>query len=79
MGKRFRNKVPGYIGEVVYRLDANANEYCMAVIFRDKATYEANAENPETDRWFRQLRELLEADPEWHDGEIVYSAGVAAS
>ena len=33
----------------------------------------ANANNPEQSQWFNKLRELLEADPEWEDGE--YLAG----
>ena len=33
---------------------------------------ERNGRDPEEDRWYRQLRALLEADPEWEDGEIVF-------
>jgi hypothetical protein len=40
-------------------------------VFKDKATYDANADDPAQDRWFQSLRALLEADLEWEDGEYV--------
>lgn len=65
--------VPGYISSTLYRLDAGNNEYYMAVVFESKEAYEANAQSPEQDQRYQQMRELLESDPEWHDGEVVYS------
>ena len=38
--------------------------------FQDRGTYDANADDPAMDAQYREYRELLEADPEWHDGEI---------
>ena len=66
-------EVPGAVGEYLYRMDADSNEYYMVVAFADKASYLANADSPEQDARYRQLRALLEADPQWHDGEIVFS------
>jgi hypothetical protein len=68
-----RPKATGGIGEFLYKLDRNPNEYILVVLFQDKETYTALADDPEQDRWYRRFRELLEADPEWHDGEVVYS------
>lgn len=65
--------VDGYIGQYVYRSDKDLNEYYLAVIFRDRESYMANADSPEQDRRYRQLAELFVGEPEWHDGEIVYS------
>jgi hypothetical protein len=31
----------------------------------------ANANDPEQHQWYLKIRELLEADPEWEDGEFV--------
>ena len=42
----------------------------LLAVFTDKASYVANANDPEQDRWYRGLRELLAADPTWEDGEI---------
>jgi hypothetical protein len=54
-------------------MDAQPDEFFMAAIFESKEAYVANARNPEQDARYRQLRELLVEDPEWHDGEIIYS------
>ncbi len=64
-----RPKVKGVIGEYLYKLDKGG--MIGAVMFESKEAYFANAEDPEQDRWYRRFRELLEADPEWNDGEIV--------
>ena len=63
----------GFVGEHIYRLDSNPNEIMMVVLFQDKESYQANASDPAMDKEYRRYRELLEADPEWHDGEIVFS------
>ncbi len=62
----------GYLGEVVYQMDSNPNELMMAVFFDSKETYHANANDPEQDKEYRKMRELLDADPEWHDGEVMH-------
>ena len=64
--------VPGYVSSTVYRLDGAPNELYLAVVFENKDAYFANANNPEQDARYRQMRDLLTADPEWHDGEVVY-------
>ncbi len=66
-------KVPGYIGQFVYRMDEDPNTLYLAVIFADKESYFANARSPEQDMRYREMVELLEGEPEWHDGEIVFS------
>ncbi|HLH71290.1 MAG TPA: antibiotic biosynthesis monooxygenase [Candidatus Dormibacteraeota bacterium] len=63
---------PGLVSAYVYQMDADPNEYYLAVLFESRAAYLANAESPEQDRRYRQLRKLLAADPEWHDGEVVF-------
>ena len=64
--------IPGFVGEQVYRMDRDRNEYIMAVIFDSKESYVKNAQDPAQDARYRKWRELLENDPEWNDGEIVY-------
>lgn len=66
-------KPEGMIAVHVYRLDSDPDEFIMAVLFKDKASYFANAQAPEQDKEFRRMRELLEADPRWYDGEVVQS------
>jgi quinol monooxygenase YgiN len=63
--------VPGYVVTYVYQMDADPSQYYMVVVFESKEAYQANASSPEQDARYRKFRELLTADPEWHDGEIV--------
>jgi len=63
--------VPGFIASYAYQMDANANEYLLAVVFDSKESYRANAESPEQNARFQEMLALLEREPEWHDGEIV--------
>jgi hypothetical protein len=66
-------ELPGFVAEYYYRLDATANEYLMAVMFENRESYVTLADDPETDsQWYQPFRALLEADPVWDDGEIIY-------
>ena len=66
-------KVPGTVAVYIYRMDADPNDYYIAVVFASKESYVANAQSSEQDARYRQLLMLLESEPEWHDGEIVYA------
>ena len=74
MGNFDRQHVPGAVSVRCYRTDTNPGEVYMVVEFESSATYKANANSPEQDARFRALRALLTADPEWHDGEIIYQS-----
>ena len=65
--------VPGFVASYVYRMDNNPNEFMLTVLFVDKATYTANANNPAQNERYMKMRALLESDPEWNDGEVVYA------
>lgn len=67
------NRVPGFVSAQLYRSDTDPREFWLAVVFMDRESYRANADSPEQNESYMQMRELLEADPEWHDGEIVRS------
>ncbi len=66
-------KVAGFQHVYIYRSDADPNQYFMAVVFAGKDAYWANANSPEQDARYEKFRELLQADPEWHDGEIIHA------
>jgi len=74
MAQYDRLKIPGFVSTVVYRMDRDPNEIYMAVAFKDKDSYVANARDPKQDERYKRMRALLAADPEWHDGEIIQSA-----
>lgn len=44
----------------------------LAVAFESKEAYYANSVRPETHARYVQLMEFAAAEPEWHDGEIVF-------
>jgi quinol monooxygenase YgiN len=73
LGQEMSPQIPGLVFEHVYRTDADANELYLVVAFASEQAYCANAGSPEQHQRYEQLRALLDADPEWHDGEIIDS------
>ncbi len=65
-------EIPGAVDSWVYRTDEDPRTFYLAVLFENRESYVKNAESPEQDKRYRTLRDILETDPEWHDGEIVY-------
>ena len=70
LGRRI-GVAPGQIARYVYQMDANPGELFLVVVFESREAYWANAQNPEQNLRFQEMRALMLADPEWHDGEIV--------
>jgi heme-degrading monooxygenase HmoA len=68
-----RRKPKGFIGEYLYRMDEDPDEFIIAVLFDSKENYHANANDPKQDEEYRKLRALLAADPHWHDGEVIHT------
>jgi len=64
-------KVKGALTGLLLKPDNRPGILIGVAVFADKASYAANAEDPEQDRWYQKLRALLQADPEWEDGEYV--------
>lgn len=67
--------VPGHLHSFVYKLDGTPDEYMLVAVFDGRANYRANAESPAQHERYLAMRELLAAEPEWHDGEIIYQGG----
>jgi heme-degrading monooxygenase HmoA len=68
------SEIPGFVFQHVYRSDSDPNEVFLAVGFENKDAYVANAKSPEQHVRYEQYRALMASEPEWHDGEIVFSA-----
>ena len=64
-------KTKGAIGGFLFRPEVEPSELIGVAIFQDKESYVANADIHEQDTWYRLLREQLESDPVWEDGEYV--------
>ena len=71
-----RRQAKGAMAGLLLKPDTDSGELVGVAVFGDQAAYRANADAPEQDRWYRRLREHLDADPAWEDGEYV-AGGVA--
>ena len=67
-------EVPGFVATYLYRLDEDPNVLMLAVLFADRKSYDKNADDPAQDREYTVMRGFLESDPEWHDGEVIWSS-----
>ncbi len=65
--------VAGVVAVYVYQMDANSRDFYMIAMFDSKESYFANANSPEQHQRFMQLMTVLESEPEWHDGTVVYA------
>jgi heme-degrading monooxygenase HmoA len=62
----------GHVATYVFKSDADPNVHFVTTIFESKDAYKKFADSPSQDKRFRQMRELMAADPEWHDGEVIH-------
>jgi len=62
----------GHIATYVFRSDADPDVHFVTTIFESKGAYKKFADSPEQDKRFHEMRQLLAADPEWHDGEVIH-------
>ena len=61
--------IPGFVTS--YVLTENDSDVgWLFVAFEDRASYDANADDPAMHEQYVEYRALMEEDPEWHDGEI---------
>jgi quinol monooxygenase YgiN len=75
LSKKFESRdVDGWLSTNIYRSTDDPQEYWISVVFRDRASYQKNADDPVQNAWFEDLLKMLESEPEWHDGEVVHSA-----
>lgn len=64
-------KVKGSIAGYFMKPDNKPGEMIGVAVFSDKKSYRANAEDPEQHKWYLKMRECLDADPVWEDGEYI--------
>ena len=72
--KERKPKAKGAIGSCLFKPDAANGEIVAVAMFENEESYRANGDDPEQDAWFRKLRNLLEEDPTWEDGEYLSSS-----
>jgi hypothetical protein len=62
----------GAVAIYAFQMDDDPSRVYTVAIFESKEAYVANAESPEQDARYRRMVKWLEAEPEWHDGKVVY-------
>jgi heme-degrading monooxygenase HmoA len=62
----------GHIATYVFKSDADPNVHFVSTIYESKSAYKKFADSPEQDIRFHEMKELLAADPDWHDGEVIH-------
>lgn len=68
-----RREVPGHIATYIYRMDNDPQAAIMVTMFEDKEAYFANANSPAQNEDYQKMISMLEGEPEWNDGEVVWS------
>jgi hypothetical protein len=54
-------------------MGSDPQAFMLVVGFESEEAYRKNAESPEQHARYEKYRALLDADPEWYDGEIAFS------
>jgi quinol monooxygenase YgiN len=70
--------IPGYVSQTVFQMESNPNELYLIIVFTDKASYVANTQSESQIARYAEMRTMLAADPEWHDGEVIYAPELTA-
>jgi quinol monooxygenase YgiN len=65
-----KSKAAGFLRSILVSSNNDPNEFMGAVRWDSTANYMKNANRPEQDAWFRELRSNLASDPEWFDGTL---------
>jgi len=63
--------IDGFVAGYTVWPEKMDDEVMLVAIFRDRESYMRNADDPSQDGRYREMRALLESDPEWMDGEFV--------
>jgi quinol monooxygenase YgiN len=61
----------GWSGTIVGSSKSAPNEVWGAVSWDNTQNYMKNADSPEQNAWYQQMRALLAADPQWFDCDVV--------
>ncbi len=63
-------KVKGFLRTVLTSNLEQPDEFIAAAMFDTTEHYHANSTDPETNKWFEELRSHLAADPDWFNGKL---------
>lgn len=66
-----RPKIKGSVGGFVFRSADDPRQFIAVAVFDSRESYFANANDPEQDRWYRELVAVLEGEPKFSDGDVL--------
>ena len=61
----------GQVSLSVFQMDADTNEIWVVAISDSREAYRSYSKSPESHKRYLKMREYLDGDPEWHDGEVI--------
>jgi len=67
--------IAGWVVDYYFQMENDSDEFYLVAIFKNKETYQANADSPEQHERYLVFRSFLMDDPEWHDGFILSATG----
>ncbi len=67
--------IPGWMADYYSQMNNDPNEFYLVAVFKDRDTYEANADSVEQHERYLRFRSFLVDDPQWNDGFIVSATG----
>jgi hypothetical protein len=70
VGTRAEVKGNGFQQTIIVASNNDPSEFMGAVRWDNTANYMKNANRPEQDAWFRELRSNLASDLDWFDGAL---------
>ena len=69
--------VAGFLFSYIIKSISKEGEFVGVTAFDSQENYLKNANDPEQHRWYLQMRENLESDPEWNDGPVISAVQAA--
>ena len=70
--------IPGWMVDYYFQMNNDPDEFYLVAVFKDRDTYEANADSAEQHERYLKFRSFLVEDPLWNDGSIVSATGPGA-
>jgi quinol monooxygenase YgiN len=67
--------IAGWVADYYFQMENDSDEFYLVAIFKDKETYQANADSAEQHERYLVFRSFLMDDPEWYDGFILSGTG----
>jgi len=67
--------IPGWVSDYYFQMENDSDEFYLVAIFKDKATYQENADSVEQHERYLVFRSFLMDDPQWNDGFILSATG----